>query len=221
MSEKPAPEKAPWSTWLAVSLSQPADGSLLTERTTGSGASFGLHSNIGYVLQSPHLFSGTIEENIRYGRLDATDEEVPRCGPKPYPPTRLWPSWKKAIKPMLVKAAAASPPEKNSLFPLPEPLLPIRPSLSWMKPHPPSIPRRNRLIQKATEKLLHGRTSFIIAHRLSTIRHADLILVVRDGKIIEQGRHEDLLDQKGVLLSPLQTAVSRRSRRLRKDNEQL
>ena len=155
-----------------------------------------LHSQMGYVLQNPHLFSGTVRENIRYGRLDATDEEVEAAArqvsadivaaklPQGYESNvgesggRLSVGEKQLIS--FARAILADP----AIFVLDEATSSID-------------TRTERLIQNAVEHLLKGHTSFVIAHRLSTIRKADLILVVKDGKIIEQGTHRELLEKKG------------------------
>ena len=155
-----------------------------------------LHSQIGYVLQNPHLFSGTIRENIRYGRLDATDEEVEEAAKQVYAHeviekmehgydtyvgeggNRLSTGEKQLIS--FARAILAKP----SIFVLDEATSSID---TWTE----------QLIQKATDKLLTGHTSFMIAHRLSTIRNADLILVMKDGKVMEQGTHRDLMKKKG------------------------
>ncbi|MDY5498111.1 MAG: ABC transporter ATP-binding protein [Anaerobutyricum sp.] len=155
-----------------------------------------LHSQIGYVLQNPHLFSGTIKENIRYGRLDATDEEVEEAAKQVYVHeviekmehgydtyvgeggNRLSTGEKQLIS--FARAVLAKP----SIFVLDEATSSID---TWTE----------QLIQKATDKLLAGHTSFMIAHRLSTIRNADLILFMKDGKVMEQGTHKDLMKKKG------------------------
>ena len=155
-----------------------------------------LHSQIGYVLQNPHLFSGTIRENIRYGRLDATDEEVEEAAKQVYAHeviekmehgydtyvgeggNRLSTGEKQLIS--FARAILAKP----SIFVLDEATSSID---TWTE----------QLIQKATDKLLTGHTSFMIAHRLSTIRNADLILVMKDGKVMEQGTHKELMKKKG------------------------
>ena len=98
---------------------------------------------------------------------------------------------------MWARAATASPPAKSSSSPLPGRCWPTPAFSCWTRPPAPSTPRPSSLIQDATELLLKGRTSFLIAHRLSTIRRADLILVVRDGAIVEQGTHEELIRQQG------------------------
>lgn len=155
-----------------------------------------LHSQIGYVLQNPHLFSGTVRENIRYGRLSATDEEVEAAArsvsaddvvrklPEGYDSevgesgSRLSVGEKQLIS--FARALLADP----SIFVLDEATSSIDTATE-------------QLIQKATQNLLQGHTSFVIAHRLSTIRNADLILVVKDGRVIEQGTHQELLLKEG------------------------
>lgn len=155
-----------------------------------------LHSQIGYVLQNPHLFSGTVRENIRYGRLFATDEEVEAAArsvsaddvvrklPEGYDSevgesgSRLSVGEKQLIS--FARALLADP----SIFVLDEATSSIDTATE-------------QLIQKATQNLLQGHTSFVIAHRLSTIRNADLILVVKDGRVIEQGTHQELLLKEG------------------------
>ena len=155
-----------------------------------------LHSSLGYVLQSPHLFSGTIRDNIRFGRPDASEEEVERAAelvsadkiikklPQGYDTEvgeggdRLSTGEKQLIS--LARAMIADPP----IFVLDEATSSID-------------TETEQLIQNAISHVLKGRTSFIIAHRLSTIRQADLILVVRDGRIIEQGTHRRLMDLGG------------------------
>lgn len=164
-----------------------------------------LHSRLGYVLQNPHLFSGTVRENIRYGRLDATDEEIYEAARLVSADLvvakledgyntdvgeggdRLSTGEKQLIS--FARAVLANPP----IFVLDEATSSID-------------TETEQLIQNAIAHILKGRTSFLVAHRLSTIRHADLILVVRAGKIIERGTHEQLLQQKGYYHS-LYTAM--------------
>ena len=155
-----------------------------------------LHSQMGYVLQNPHLFSGTVRENIRYGRLSATDEEV-----------------EEAARQVSADTVAAKLPEgyesnvgesggrlsvgEKQLISFARAIL-ADPAIFVLDEATSSIDTKTeRLIQNAVEHLLKGHTSFVIAHRLSTIRRADLILVVKDGKIIEQGTHRELLEKKG------------------------
>lgn len=155
-----------------------------------------LHSQIGYVLQSPHLFSGTVRENIRYGRLDATDEEVEEAA--------------RQVSADVVAAKLENGYESNvgesggrlsmgekQLVSFARAIL-ADPAIFVLDEATSSIDTQTELlIQKAIGHLLKGHTSFVIAHRLSTIRQSDLILVVRDGRIIERGSHDELLAQGG------------------------
>ncbi|XMB85625.1 ABC transporter ATP-binding protein [Mycoplasmatota bacterium WC44] len=155
-----------------------------------------LHSNLGYVLQSPHLFTGTIKENIAYGKLDASLDEI-----------------KKAAKTVNADKFILNTPNGydsevgeggNKLSVGEKQLLSFAraiisdPKILILDEATSSIDTETeKLIQEATDILLEGRTSFIIAHRLSTIVNADLILVLKNGKITERGNHKELLDQKG------------------------
>lgn len=155
-----------------------------------------LHSNIGYVLQNPHLFSGTIEENIRYGRLDATPEEI-RQAAKAVSADLVAEKLEKGYQTDVGEGGNRLSTGEKQLVSFARAIL-ADPRIFVLDEATSSIDTQTeQLIQKATETLLQGRTSFIIAHRLSTIRHADVILVVRDGKIIEQGTHQQLLSKKG------------------------
>ena len=155
-----------------------------------------LHSSIGYVLQNPHLFSGTIMENIRYGRLEATDEEVIRAAAAVRADEvarKLEDGWQTDVG---ESGDRLSTGEKQ-LISFARAVL-ADPRIFVLDEATSSIDTETeQLIQKATEKLLAGRTSFVIAHRLSTIRSADIILVVRDGRITESGTHEELMKQRG------------------------
>lgn len=155
-----------------------------------------LQSNLGMVLQSPHLFSGTVKENIRYGRLDATDAEIEAAAKrvnahdfiakleKGYESdvgeggSRLSTGQKQLVS--LARATLADP----QIFVLDE----ATSSVDTQTEH---------LIQNALDAVLRGRISFVIAHRLSTIRRADRILVIENGKITEGGSHRELLKQRG------------------------
>ncbi len=182
---------------MACRFFEPTGGKILIDgRDYRERSQLWLHSNIGYVLQSPHLFSGTIEENIRYGRLDATDEDI-RAAARAVSADQVVERLEKGYQTDVGEGGSRLSTGEKQLLSFARAII-ADPAIFVLDEATSSIDTQTeQLIQKATEKLLHGRTSFIIAHRLSTIRHADLILVVRDGKIIEQGKHEELLDQKG------------------------
>lgn len=182
---------------LACRFYEPTSGRVLIDgRDARERSQLWLHSSLGYVLQNPHLFSGTIMDNIRYGKLDATDDEVIAAAkivsadvvaermPDGYNTEvgeggdKLSTGEKQLVS--FARAVLANPP----IFVLDEATSSID-------------TETEQLIQKAISHILEGRTSFIIAHRLSTISHADIILVVEDGKIVERGTHSELLNSGG------------------------
>ena len=155
-----------------------------------------LHSQIGYVLQNPHLFSGTVRENIRYGRLDATDEEIEEAARSVSADEEVRKLEHGYDSDVGESGGRLSTGEKQ-LISFARAIL-ADPSIFVLDEATSSIDTKTeQLIQQATNRLLKGHTSFIIAHRLSTIRQADLILVVKDGKIIERGTHGELLKAGG------------------------
>ena len=155
-----------------------------------------LHSQIGYVLQNPHLFSGTVKENIRYGRLNATDEEIIQAA-RSVSADVVVNKLEKGYDSDVGESGGRLSTGEKQLISFARAIL-ADPAIFVLDEATSSIDTgTEQLIQKATEKLLKGHTSFVIAHRLSTIRNADLILVVKDGKIIEQGTHKELLAEKG------------------------
>lgn len=155
-----------------------------------------LHSQIGYVLQNPHLFSGTVRENIRYGCLPATDEEIEQAAKSVSADTVVRKMEKGYDSDVGESGGLLSTGEKQ-LISFARAIL-ANPAIFVLDEATSSIDTQTeQLIQDATNHLLEGHTSFVIAHRLSTIRQADLILVVKDGKIIERGNHQELLGAKG------------------------
>ena len=155
-----------------------------------------LHSQIGYVLQNPHLFSGTVRENIRYGRMDATDEEV-EAAARSVSADEIVKKLKDGYDSDVGESGGRLSVGEKQLISFARAIL-AEPAIFVLDEATSSIDTvSEQLIQEATDKLLKGHTSFVIAHRLSTIRKADLILVVKDGKIIEQGTHAELLGGKG------------------------
>lgn len=155
-----------------------------------------LHSQIGYVLQNPHLFSGTLYDNIRYGRLDATDEEV-REAAKQVSADVVAEKLEQGYESDVGESGGRLSTGEKQLISFARAIL-ANPRIFVLDEATSSIDTQTeQLIQQATDHLLKGHTSFVIAHRLSTIRKADVILVVKDGKIIEQGTHKELLQAKG------------------------
>ena len=155
-----------------------------------------LHSQIGYVLQNPHLFSGTVRENIRYGRLTASDEEIEEAA-RNVSADEVVRKLEKGYDSDVGESGGRLSTGEKQLISFARAIL-ANPSIFVLDEATSSIDTQTeQLIQQATARLLKGHTSFIIAHRLSTIRQADLILVVKDGKIIEQGTHKALLLEKG------------------------
>ena len=177
---------------------EPTQGQVLIDgRDARERSQLWLHSNIGYVLQTPHLFSGTVLENLRYGNENATMEQI-----------------KAAVHAVSADEIIARLPEGynsevgeggNSLSTGEKQLLSFAralladPRIFVLDEATSSVDTvTERLIQNAIEQVMAGRTSFIIAHRLSTIRRADIILVVHDGKIVESGSHRELMAAKGA-----------------------
>jgi ATP-binding cassette subfamily B protein len=152
------------------------------------------------VLQNPHLFSGTVRENIRYGKLEATDEQIQEAARKVSADTVVSKLEKGYDSDVGEGGDRLSTGEKQ-LISFARAVL-ADPRIFVLDEATSSIDTQTELlIQQAISHLLENRTSFLIAHRLSTIRQADLILVVRDGKIIEQGDHKSLLQKKGYYYS--------------------
>ncbi len=150
----------------------------------------------GMVLQDTWLFSGTIMENIRYGRLDATDEEVIEAA-KTAQADHFISALPKGYQQELDEDSSNLSQGQKQLITIARAIL-ADPKVLILDEATSSVDTRTEvLIQEAIDKLLKGRTSFIIAHRLSTIRNADLILVIDNGDIIEQGNHEELLAKNG------------------------
>ena len=155
-----------------------------------------LHSSIGYVLQDPHLFSGTVRENIRYGKLDATDAQVEAAARAVSADTvvaKLEKGWDSDVG----EGGGRLSTGEKQLISFARAVL-ADPRIFVLDEATSSIDTQTeQLIQQAIDHLLQDRTSFLIAHRLSTIRKADMILVVRDGRIVEQGTHQELLRRHG------------------------
>ena len=155
-----------------------------------------LRDYFGMVLQDTWLFKGSIMENIRYGRLDATDEEVMKAADAAYADhfIRTLPG---GYGMELNEDASNVSQGQKQLLTIARAILADNRVLILDEATSSVDTRTEERIQKAMDNLMEGRTSFIIAHRLSTIRNADLILVMKDGDIIEQGNHEELLAQNG------------------------
>ena len=182
---------------LACRFFEPTGGQILIDGVDYRERSqLWLHSNIGYVLQNPHLFSGTVKENIRYGRLDATDAEIEAAAKAVSADTvvsKLEKGWDSDVG----EGGDRLSTGEKQLISFARAVL-ADPRIFVLDEATSSIDTQTeQLIQNAIDHLLKDRTSFLIAHRLSTIRKADLILVVKDGKIVEQGKHEELLRKKG------------------------
>ncbi len=151
-----------------------------------------LRRMFGMVLQDTWLFNGTIEENIRYGRLTATHEEVVEAAKAAYV-HRFVQTLPGGYDMVLNEEASNVSQGQKQLLTIARAIL-ADPRILILDEATSSVDTRTEVrIQKAMDNLMKGRTSFIIAHRLSTIRDADMILVMKDGDIIEQGRHEELL----------------------------
>lgn len=155
-----------------------------------------LQSNIGYVLQTPHLFSGTVKENIRYGRLDATDEEIIEAA-KMVNAHDFIMRMEHGYDTEVGEGGNRLSTGEKQLISFARAII-ADPKILVLDEATSSIDTETeQIIQDAIGKLLKGRTSFIIAHRLSTIRSADRILVIKDGRMVEQGSHRELMKQRG------------------------
>ena len=176
---------------------EPVSGRVLIDgRDARERSQLWLHSNIGYVLQSPYLFSGSVRDNLRYGREDADDEQI-------------WQALKLVHADGMVRnmdngldsdvgegGEKLSTGEKQ-LLSFARALL-ADPRILVLDEATSSIDTvTEKAIQDAISVVIRGRTSFVIAHRLSTIREADMILVVKDGKIVDSGTHRELMQRKG------------------------
>ncbi len=180
---------------------EPTTGRILIDgRDARERAQLWLHSSIGYVLQTPHLFSGTIRDNLRYGKPDATDEEimaalklVSACG--------IVEKSERGLDTEVGEDGDLLSVGEKQLISFARAII-SDPKILVLDEATSSIDTfTEQLIQKAIETVIDGRTSFMIAHRLSTVRNADIILVVRDGKIIESGSHMELLGKRGYYYS--------------------
>lgn len=182
---------------LAGRFFEPTEGQILIDgKDYRQRSQLWLHSQMGYVLQNPHLFSGTVRENIRYGRLDASDAQVEEAARK-VSADQVIAGLKQGYETEVGEGGSRLSTGEKQLISFARAIL-ANPAIFVLDEATASIDTwTERLIQKATDRMLKGHTAFVIAHRLSTIRSADLILVVKDGRIIEQGSHRELIGAGG------------------------
>ena len=177
---------------------EPTEGRVLIDgRDARERSQLWLHSAIGYVLQTPHLFSGTIRENLLYGNPNATDADIERA---------LELVSAKGVVDKLEDGLDTDVGEGGDMLSTGEKQLIsfarailADPKILVLDEATASVDTiTEQKIQSAIDTIIRGRTSIVIAHRLSTVRDADVILVVNEGKIVEQGRHDELMQKKGV-----------------------
>lgn len=176
---------------------EPAEGRILIDGKDARERSVQwLHSNIGYVLQTPHLFSGTVRENLLYGKQDATEEELDRAIDS-VNARRIIERLDNGYDSVIGEGGNTLSAGEKQLLSFARAIL-ADPAIFILDEATASVDTiTEKLIQDAIETLMRGRTCFVIAHRLSTVRTADIILVVDGGKIVERGTHEELLKARG------------------------
>ena len=176
---------------------EPTEGQVLIDgRDARERSQLWLHSNIGYVLQTPHLFSGTVRENLRYGRPDATDDEIMEAL-RLVSAADVVKKMEKGLDTDVGEGGELLSTGEKQLLSFARAIL-ADPRILVLDEATSSIDTvTEKAIQNAISVVIRNRTSLVIAHRLSTIVNADLILVVQDGKIVEQGTHKELLSRKG------------------------
>ncbi len=177
---------------------EPTSGRILIDgKDARERSQLWLHSNIGYVLQTPHLFSGTVLENLKYGNPDATMEQI-EAAVKSVSADGVIARMDRGYDSQVGEGGDLLSTGEKQLLSFARAIL-ADPRIFVLDEATSSIDTvTEKLIQDAIESLMKGRTSFVIAHRLSTIRQADVILVVKDGKIVEQGTHNELIAKKGT-----------------------
>lgn len=182
---------------LACRFYEPTEGRILIDGVDyKERTQHWLHSNIGYVLQAPHLFSGTIKENIRYGKLDATDEEIIEAA-KVVDADDFIMRLEKGYDTEVGEGGGLLSTGEKQLVSFARAII-GKPRIFFLDEATSSIDTESEAkIQKAIEEVLNKRTSFIVAHRLSTIRNADRILVIDNGEVIEEGSHAELIKNRG------------------------
>ena len=176
---------------------EPTQGQVLIDgRDARERSQLWLHSHIGYVLQTPHLFSGTVLENLRYGNPDATMEEI-RAAVKRVSADKVIDRMEQGYDSPVGEGGDLLSTGEKQLLSFARALL-ANPQILVLDEATSSVDTlTEKAIQDAISTVTQGRTSFVIAHRLSTVRDADVILVMRDGKVVERGTHGELLAQKG------------------------
>lgn len=176
---------------------EPVEGEILIDGVNYKKRSQGwLQSNLGYVLQTPHLFSGTVGNNIRYGKLSATDDEIIKAA-KLVNAHEFIMKLEKGYDTEVGEGGSRLSTGEKQLISFARAII-ANPRIFVLDEATSSVDTETeKIIQNAIQKVLQGRTSFIVAHRLSTIRSADRILVIEDGRIVEEGNHNKLIKQKG------------------------
>ena len=155
-----------------------------------------LRSSLGIVLQDAHLFTGTVADNIRYGKLDATDEEVLAAAKLANADTFIR-HLPKGYDTMLTGDGGSLSQGQRQLLTIARAAIADPPVLILDEATSSIDTRTEKIVQDGMDKLMKGRTVFVIAHRLSTIKNSDVIMVMDQGRIIERGNHDDLIEQKG------------------------
>lgn len=182
---------------LACRFYEPSEGTILIDgEDYKKRPQSWLHQNIGYVLQAPHLFSGSIKENIRYGKLDASEEEIIEAAKVVHAHEFIM-KLEKGYDTEVGEGGGMLSTGEKQLISFARAII-GKPRLFFLDEATSSIDTESEAkIQKAIEEVLENRTSFIVAHRLSTIKNADRILVIDQGEILEEGSHEELLQKRG------------------------
>ena len=191
---------------------EPNEGRVLIDgRDVRERSQLWLHSHIGYVLQEPHLFSGTIRENIRYGRPEATDEEV-EAAARAVSADRVAEKLPQGYDTDVGECGDKLSTGEKQLISFARAIL-VKPKIFVLDEATSSVDTKTeQMIQQATKALMENTTSFVIAHRLSTIRQADLILVIDHGRIVEQGTHAQLLAMGGKYHALYTTQLSKQEK---------
>ena len=176
---------------------EPTEGRVLIDgRDARERSQLWLHSSIGYVLQTPHLFSGTVRENLLYGNPDATEEQIERAV-ELVSATDVVQRLEKGLDTDVGEGGDLLSTGEKQLISFARAIL-AEPKILVLDEATSSVDTMTeQKIQRAIDSIVHGRTSIVIAHRLSTVQNADCILVVKSGRIVEQGTHRELLAMNG------------------------